>query len=123
MKKGKTLFLIIYLVFHLILLVASIVVNIRADDFEFLFSVRDNMAATVWFGVVGLLLFIANVIIISVSNRNHEKQEESLRQEINSLKAKIYDLQDAKGITGGTVTPTTPDNKTDKPSPGQPSKE
>lgn len=105
MKKGKTIFLIVYLVFHVILLVGAIVVNLRSEDFEFLFSVRDNMAGTVWFAVLGLLLFIINVIIISVSTRNHEKQEEKLRQEINSLKAKVYDLQDVKKPTGPSTTP------------------
>lgn len=104
MKKGKTIFLVVYLVFHLVLLIGAIVVNLRSEDFEFLFSVRDNMAGTVWFAVLGLLLFIINVIIISMSTRNHEKQEEKLRQEINSLKAKVYDLQDLKTPTGPSAT-------------------
>lgn len=102
MKKGKTIFLIIYLIFHLILLVAAIIVNLRAEDFEFLFAVRDNMSLTVWFGIVGLVLFVINVILISASTRHHSKKEEGLRQEINSLKAKMYDLQDAKGTTSST---------------------
>ena len=108
MKKGKTIFLIIYLVFHLVLLVAAIVVNLRAEDFEFLFSVRDNMASTVWFSIIGMILFIINVIMISMSTRNHEKEKEKLRQEVNSYKAKIYDLQDAKPTT--PVTHSTPKN-------------
>ncbi|MGK7392527.1 MAG: hypothetical protein ACNS60_19385 [Candidatus Cyclobacteriaceae bacterium M2_1C_046] len=104
MKRGKTIFLIIYLVFHLLLLVSAIVVNLRSEDFEFLFSVRDQMGTMVWFAIIGLVLFIINVIIMSVSNNHHKKKEEELRQEINSLKAKIYDLQDAKS----SVTPTQP---------------
>lgn len=102
MKKGKTIFLIVYLVFHLVLLVAAIVVNQRAEDFKFLFSVRDNMGAAVWFAVVGLILFILNAMMVSISTRNHEKTEEKLRQEINTLKSKLYDLQD----TRPTQTPT-----------------
>lgn len=111
MKRGKTIFLIIYLIFHLILLVGAIVVNVRSEDFEFLFSVRDNMAMTVWYAIIGLVLFIINVITITASTRHYSKKEENLKQEINSLKAKIYDLQDAKG-TSKPVTPITPE-KTD----------
>lgn len=105
MKRGKTIFLVIYLVFHLIFLVAAIVVNLRSEDFEFLFSVRDNMQLTVWFAAAGLLLFIINVVLISSSTRHHEKKEEGLRNEINSLKAKIYDLQDAKSTATPAPTP------------------
>jgi ABC-type transport system involved in cytochrome bd biosynthesis fused ATPase/permease subunit len=112
MKKGKTIFLIVYLAFHVVLLVGAIVVNLRSEDFEFLFSVRDNMASAVWFAVLGLLLFIINIIMISLSTRNHEKQEEKLRQEVNSLKAKVYDLQDVNTSSGTSITtgkqPKTP---------------
>ena len=121
MKNGKTIFLIIYLVFHLVLLGGAIVVNLRSEDFEFLFSVRDNMSVTVWLGIIGLILFIFNVIMISVATRNHHKKEEKLRQEINSLKAKVYDLQDIKRPAPKPVTPEHKDKNT--PPPEEPGKQ
>lgn len=122
MKKGKTIFLIIYLLFHLILLVSAIVVNLRSEDFEFLFSVRDNMSMTVWFAIIGMILFVINVVMITSSTSHHTKKEEGLRQEINSLKAKMYDLQDARKTSASPTTrtnPTTP-AKPEKTEPTKP---
>lgn len=115
MKKGTTIFLIFYFVFHVVLLVGAIVVNLRSEDFEFLFSVRDNMAGTVWFAVLGMLLFIINVIMISLSTRSHKKSEEKLRQEINSLKAKVYDLQDVSASSRSSITTDTTEKDSKTP--------
>lgn len=115
MKKGKTIFLIIYLVFHLVLLIASIVVNLRSEDFQFLFSIRENIGIIVWFSAVGMILFIVNTVLITASTRNNDKREERLRREVNTLKAKIYDLQDASSSS----TDVEPNETKKKPAPGK----
>lgn len=103
-KDGKTNFLIVYLLFHLILLVGTIYLNVKSESPFELIEHLPKIAALPWFAVAGIILFFINVIIIAASDRYHSKKEEGLRQEINSLKAKLYDLEDTKS----SVTPVPP---------------
>lgn len=127
MKKPKSIFLVIYFLFHLALLIISIYVNYRSEDFEFLLWLRSKMALMVYVSAAGMLLYFITLMFIGMESRSHKKEKAVLEQEINSLKAKMFDLQEATGKakaapTTTTTTPTTPpldtDTKTDERSEG-----
>lgn len=95
MRKPRTIFYIIYFLFHVGLLVASISVNYKSEDFEFLLWLRERMDIMIYFAVAGLILFFVDIVLITMEGRHHAKEKEKLEHEINSLKAKMFDLQEA----------------------------
>jgi hypothetical protein len=95
MKKPKSIFFLVYLLFHICLLVVSIYVNYRSEDFEFLLWLRGKMGLMVYVSVIGLILYFINVILSGMEARSNTKEKEALQQEVNGLKAKMFDLQEA----------------------------
>lgn len=55
-----------------------------------------NQSNIIIFSVVGMILFLVNVLLVNVQLTGAKKRESNLESEINSLKAKLYDLQDAQ---------------------------
>lgn len=96
MKKPKTIFYFIYFLFHVGLLLVSIYVNYKSEDFEFLLKLRERMDVMIYVAAVGLLLFFIDLVLVTLEVRNHLKEKEKLEHEINSLKAKMFDLQDVR---------------------------
>lgn len=100
MKKPRSIFYFIYFLFHVGLLLASIYVNYKSEDFEFLLKLRERMDLMIYVSVVGVILFLVDIILVTMAVRNHNKETEKLQHEINSLKAKMFDLQEAtKSVT------------------------
>ncbi len=95
MKKPKSIFFLIYLIFHLILLVVSIYVNYRSEDFEFLLWLRGKMSLMVYVSALGLILYFINLLFFGTEAKAAQKEKSNLEQEINALKAKMFDLQEA----------------------------
>lgn len=95
MKKPKSIFFLIYLLFHITLLVVSIYVNYRSEDFEFLLYLRGKMSLMVYVSAIGLVLFFINLIFSGLDARTSSKEKAALEQEVNALKAKMFDLQEA----------------------------
>lgn len=99
MKKPRSIFYLIYFIFHIGLLLASIYVNYKSEDFEFLLKLRERMDIMIYVSVAGLILFFIDVIMVNMEARNHKKDKEHLEHEVNSLKAKMFDLQQASKPT------------------------
>ncbi len=106
MKKPKSIFYFIYFLFHFGLLITAIYTNYRSEDFEFLLWLRDRMDWMIYAAVLGLVLFIVNIVMVTMANRQTKKEVERLEHEANSFKAKMFDLQEA--TKGDTFTKNTP---------------
>ncbi|MEM9858635.1 MAG: hypothetical protein AAF843_14835 [Bacteroidota bacterium] len=108
MKKPKSIFYLVYFLFHFFLLLISIYVNYRSEDFEFLLWLRERMDWMIYASVLGLLLFMVNMVMINMAGRGAQKEIERLEHEANSYKAKMFDLQEAKDTssTGEESTPS-----------------
>jgi uncharacterized protein (UPF0333 family) len=113
MKKPKSIFFLVYLLFHITLLVVSIYVNYRSEDFEFLLYLRGKMSLMVYVSALGLVLFFINLIFSGLDARTSSKEKAALEQEVNALKAKMFDLQEATSSKRheSTTMPTEVGNK------------
>ena len=56
------------------------------------------MNLMVYGSALGLILFFINLVFSGLESRNHAKDKEVLEQEINALKAKMFDLQEATSV-------------------------
>ena len=95
MRRPKFIFYLTYLIFHVGLLIVSIYVNYKSEDFEFLIRLREKIDLLIYVAIAGLILFMTDIIWVNISERNSSKEKEKLNNEINSLKAKMFDLQEA----------------------------
>jgi len=115
MKKPKSIFYIIYFLFHITLLGVSIYVNYRSEDFEFLLWLRERMDLMVYVSIVGLILFVINIIMVTMANRSHHKVVDAKEKEVNIMKAKMFDIQESTSATSAASIDTAADDITEEP--------
>lgn len=95
MKKNRLIFYAVFGAFHLFLLFFTIYVESNRNDFAFLTQMLKWMSLMKWGAIFGLLLLIGDVIWAMVSIRESNKEKAVLTHENNTLKAKLFDLQEA----------------------------
>ena len=97
MNKKRLIFYSIFGAFHLFLVIFTFYVESQKDDFNFLFKILGWMNIMKWGAVLGLLLVIIDVIWSWIFNHDSQKEKAALTHELNTLKAKLFDLQEAAG--------------------------
>ena len=100
MSTIRYIFLLIYLLFHVFLLIGSIMTinKIRESDFKFIngFIQNENLLLNssnlITFTVIGLILYGIHVIWIWNDKRRMQKKLKEKEHEVMALKAKLFDL-------------------------------
>ena len=100
MKKNRLLFYAIFGAFHLIMTIFAFYVDSKRNDFAFLGEMLSWIPWLKWGTVIGLILLITDVVWDAMDTKELRKENSTLHQEMNTLKAKLFDLQeDAKRIS------------------------
>lgn len=119
MSTFRYVFLLIYFLFHALLLLGSILTisKIKGSDFKFINGfINDenlflNSSNLITFTIVGLILFGINAVMLWMDSKQDKKAITTRDQEIMSLKAKLFDLQDKKEVkSGDSKHPAAPEN-------------
>ena len=100
MSTFRYVFLLLYCLFHVLLLLGSLytISKISDSDFTFIrgFIENENTFLTssnlINFTVFGLLLFGLNVFLIWRDSKRLKKQNDAKDREIMALKAQLFDL-------------------------------
>src|SRR5687768_15305582 len=95
MKKNRVIFYLIFGAFHLFLVFFTMYVEANRNDFSFLTKMLKWMSLMKWGAILGLILLIADAVWSFFAIREFEKEKAMLTHEINTLKAKLFDLQEA----------------------------
>jgi hypothetical protein len=95
MKKNKLIFYAVFGAFHLFLVVFSFYVEANKNDFSFLTQILKVMSWMKYGAMLGLALLIADVCWDFISQKDHQKEKAALSHELNTLKAKLFDLQES----------------------------
>lgn len=95
MKKNRVIFYLIFGAFHLFLVFFTMYVENNRNDFSFLTKMLKWMSLMKWGAILGLVLLIADAVWSFMTTRESEKEKALLTHEINTLKAKLFDLQEA----------------------------
>ena len=106
MNRNRLIFYLIFGVFHLFLVIFTFYVDSQKDDFNFLFKILKWMTILKWGTVIGLILVSIDVIWSWIINRDSQKEKGALKHELNTLKAKLFDLQERE--TKSMNVPKTP---------------
>jgi hypothetical protein len=95
MKKNRLIFYTVFGAFHLFLVIFTIFVESNRNDFSFLTRMLKWMSVMKYGAFLGLVLLIADLVWAFMANREEQKEKAMLTNEINTLKAKLFDLQEA----------------------------
>jgi len=68
----------------------------QKDNFAFLIDMQGRIWMLKYCSFILLILFATNIILHVRDNRRNTKEKGLLTQELNTLKAKMYDLQEGK---------------------------
>jgi len=70
--------------------------NSRREDLGFLFKMQSLIPYIQWCSLGLLILFATNVILHFRDNSRNTKEKAKLNQELDTLKARLFDLQEGK---------------------------
>lgn len=95
MNQRRRIFFAIFGGYHLIILFFVIYIDSNKEDFGILSQLYGKISLLKYGAVLGVVLFLADFIWTWIETRNAEKAQEAMRLENNTLKAKVYDFQQA----------------------------
>lgn len=93
MNKRRRIFFAIFGAYHLIILFFVIYIESNKEDFGILSQLYSKISLLKYGAVLGVVLFAADFIWWWLEGRSVKQEQETLRHENNTLKAKVYDLQ------------------------------
>lgn len=101
MKKNRLIFYAVFGVLHLFIFFFSLYMDGQRENIEFLLALQGKIWMLKYGSFILVILFATNVILHYRDNRRNIREKEQLNHELNVLKAKVYDLQEAaKGTPG-----------------------
>jgi hypothetical protein len=92
MNRNRIIFYIVFGVFHLGAFIFTVMLN---GDAGLLFKMVSYVPMFKWITLFGLLLLAADLIWSFMLERKATKEKAVLTHELNTLKAKLFDLQEA----------------------------
>jgi hypothetical protein len=105
MKKNRLIFYAVFGAFHLFLVIFTIYVESQRNDFAFLTQMLKWIGLMKYGAFLGLGLLITDVVWDMITAKDNNKEKAALTHEINTLKAKLFDLQES---SRGGQRPTNP---------------
>lgn len=99
MKQNRLIFYAVFAAFHLFLLIFTLYVESNKNDFAFLTQMLKWMSLMKYGAMLGLALLIADVVWTMITSNENNREKAALNHEINTLKAKLFDLQEASKQT------------------------
>ena len=95
MKKYRLIFYIIFFFFHVFLFSFSLYVDSQSENFGYLLKLQGYIQYMKYGTFFGLILVSIDFMMDKIEIGKLNKKMESLRNESNSWKAQMYDLQNA----------------------------
>ncbi|MBN8577465.1 MAG: hypothetical protein J0L66_11020 [Cytophagales bacterium] len=105
MNQRRRIFFAIFGFYHVFILLFVLYVESRKELSDLL-SLYGNLKLFKYGALLGIILFVIDVVWNFLENRSVKKEFENLRHENNTLKAKVYDLQQP-AKTAVKESPTT----------------
>jgi hypothetical protein len=94
MKKNKVIFYVIFGAFHLFMFFFSLYVDSQKDNIQFLITLQSKIWMLKYGSFLGLVLLTINILWDWRKEVTHRKETDHLNHELNSFKAKLFDLQE-----------------------------
>lgn len=96
MKRNRLIFYSIIGGLHLFIFLFTLYMDSQKNNLQFLVDLQKVIWLLKYAMFVLVLLFVTNIILHLRDNKRHQRENAQLIQELNTLKAKLYDLQEGK---------------------------
>lgn len=106
MNRNRLIFFAVFAIFHIgafLFTVSLPAPNDLLKNTGFMFQMLGWIPYFKWITLFGLLLLITDVIWTFTVTRSTSKEKAALTQELNMLKAKLFDLQEASKKQAATA--------------------
>ena len=95
MKKNRLTFYSVFGVLHLFIFFFSVYMDSQKDNFQFLFQLQGKIWMLKYCSFILLILMVINVVLHYRDNRRNTREKDQLNQELDTLKARLFDLQES----------------------------
>jgi cell division protein FtsB len=95
MNQRRRIFFAIFGGYHMIILFFTFYIGSKNIDFGVLAKLYAKISMLKYGAILGVVLFVVDFVWNWIETKNAEKEQEALRLENNTLKAKVYDFQQA----------------------------
>jgi hypothetical protein len=92
MNRSRLIFYSVFGLFHLSAFIFTVMLD---NDTSLLFKMVRYVPSFKWLTLFGLLMLVADVVWLFMVHRTSAKEKAALTLELNTLKAKLFDLQEA----------------------------
>jgi hypothetical protein len=92
MKKSRTIFYALFAVFHLGAFIFTVILD---NNTSLLFSMVQYVPLFKYVTLMGLVFLVVDFVWALRATKDLEKEKSTLNHELNTLKAKLFDLQEA----------------------------
>lgn len=93
MNQRRRIFFIIFGIYHLVTLFFVLFIEAQKEDLSLLYGLYSKIWMMRYGAMLGVLLFAIDFIWNWIETRNSGREKDVMRLENNTLKAKVYDLQ------------------------------
>lgn len=95
MKQNRIIFYSIFGAFHVFIFLFSLYMDSQKDNVAFLLQLQGKIWMLKYCSFILLILMTGNVVLHFRDNIRNKKEKDQLTSELNTLKAKMYDIQEA----------------------------
>jgi|SRR5690606_38247922 len=112
MKKSRLIFYLLFAVFHIVAFIFTVALG---NDTGFLMSMFKWVPYFKWITLIGVLLVLIDFIWSLKANRDRDREKEVLAHEVNTLKAKLFDMQESDARRASTTSTPPPPSASPTP--------
>ncbi len=105
MKKNKIIFYLIFALFHIGAFIFTLVLENNAN---LLMSMISWIPSFKWITFLGVILVGIDIVWYLIALKDFNRERSALTKEVNTLKAKMFDLQEAGTKNTTTQRPSNP---------------
>jgi len=91
MKKSRLVFYLIFALFHIGAFVFTVVLG---NDTGFLMGMFKWIPYFKWVTLFGIVMVLIDFIWAWIAGKDRDREKEALAHEVNTLKAKLFDMQE-----------------------------
>ena len=105
MKKNRLIFYLIFALFHIGAFIFTVALS---NDSAFLMSMFSWVPYFKWVTLLGVVFVLVDFIWAWIAAKDSSRETEALSHEVNTLKAKLFDLQEEITKKASAVKPINP---------------
>ena len=95
MTKNRKIFYLVFAIFQ----VVAFIFTLYIEDFSFLTKIYKYIGWFKYITFLGIMLVVTDVVWTWIVSRDTQKEHGALTHELNTLKAKLFDLQEIAKVS------------------------